>query len=353
MKMPQFNGNNDSHSKVDKEAANWVLRRDRGLTAAEQDALTDWLAADPVHREAYSLQRWGWDELDRIAGMHKVHATPANEDLLRWNLSASQRLRRLSPWVLPVLAIAACVVLTLGGFLKTSRPEETLTPAGSAIVYERIQKLQLDDGSEIELNHGSRLRTAYTESERAIHLHEGEANFKVANDPNRPFVVYVSGVRFCALGTIFNVRYNTESVDLIVTEGRVQVLDNMSDQVPFDEEAIHAPIVEMSQRAIIRLDKARRDMTVRQLAPDEIEQELLWRPELIDFDDEFLPVIVNEFNRRNRVQIYLNNPKLRRLKLTSIFWSDNVEAFVRLLESSFDVTVERHNEFEIYLSVDS
>lgn len=353
MKMPQFNGNNDPVSKINTEAANWVLRRDRGLSAEEQDALSDWLAADPCHREAYSLQSWGWDELDRIAGMHKVHATPENDDLLGWNPNASQRVRGLFPRLLPVLAIAACVALVLGGFLVSTRQDEILTPSGSAIVYERIQKLQLDDGSEIELNHGSRLRTAYTESERAIHLHEGEANFKVASDPNRPFVVYVSGVRFCALGTIFNVRYNSASVDLIVTEGRVQVLDNMSNQVPFDDEAIHAPIVEMSQRAIIRLDNAQRDMTVRQLAPDEIERELLWRPELIDFDDEFLPVIVNEFNRRNRVQIYLNDPKLRRLRLTSIFWSDNVEAFIRLLESSFDVTVERHSEFEIYLSIDS
>ena len=215
-----------------------------------------------------------------------------------------------------------------------------------------IQKIDLEDGSRIELNHGAQVRTAYTDGERAIHLLGGEANFSVAKDPDRPFVVYVSGIRLCALGTVFNVRFDALSVDLIVTEGRVQVLNEADEQLPFETaDAYSAPIIETSQRAIVSLNQVQQDLTIRQLDPNEIEAELLWRPELIDFNDEFLPVIVGDFNRRNRVQIHLDDPELEKLKLTSIFWSDNVEAFVRLLESNFNVRVERRNEFEIYLSL--
>jgi transmembrane sensor len=38
-------------------AADWLVRRDRGFTAAEQDAFLDWLAADPRHGEWLALRR--------------------------------------------------------------------------------------------------------------------------------------------------------------------------------------------------------------------------------------------------------------------------------------------------------
>jgi hypothetical protein len=50
-----------SRGEIERTAAEWVLRRDRGLTAQEQDELSQWLAADPRHGEALALQRWGWD----------------------------------------------------------------------------------------------------------------------------------------------------------------------------------------------------------------------------------------------------------------------------------------------------
>ena len=34
---------------IAREAARWVLRRDRGLTASEQDEFSQWLATDPRH----------------------------------------------------------------------------------------------------------------------------------------------------------------------------------------------------------------------------------------------------------------------------------------------------------------
>jgi len=349
MKTPH--SDNQEASRIEKEAAEWVLKNDRGLTADEQDALTDWLVADTRHKEAYALFGWGWDELDRLAGLQTKQPIPIDEDLLNIIPEEHPISRRFSNrWLLTGLAMAACLTLFLTIGIRAFY--ESVTPAvvESPIVYERIQQINLGDGSRVELNHGAVVSAAYSETERAVYLLEGEANFSVAKDPDRPFVVYVSGIRLCALGTVFNVRYQSEKVDLIVTEGRVQVLDSETEERPFNS-VTESPIIETSQRAIVSLDAVQRDLVVRQLNPSEIENELIWRPELIDFNDEFLPVIVEDFNRRNRVQIFLEDPALEDLKLTSIFWSDNVEAFVRLLESNFKVRVERRNQFEIYLSL--
>ena len=45
------------------EAAAWVIRQDRGLTAEEQDRLSEWLAGNPRHGEALARQRAHWDRL--------------------------------------------------------------------------------------------------------------------------------------------------------------------------------------------------------------------------------------------------------------------------------------------------
>jgi transmembrane sensor len=72
----------DDALSPEHEAAAWMLRHDRGLTAAEQDEFSQWLAADPRRPAAWAEHRWGWEELDRLAGMQSsVHAVP-DPDLL-------------------------------------------------------------------------------------------------------------------------------------------------------------------------------------------------------------------------------------------------------------------------------
>lgn len=337
---------NEDFSKVEQEAAEWVLKNDRGLSPEEQDELTDWLTVDPTHKEAYGLHQWGWDELDRLAGFHTNHNITTDEDLL----APAKKKVFWGKFLAVSLPLAACLAVFVGLSIFKGNVENPYNKEDAPIVFERIKQLELADGSKIELNHGAKIETHYSVHERTVYLLNGEANFDIAKDPNRPFVVHVSGIRFRALGTVFNVRCNADTVDLIVTEGRVQLLkeDQLEQQIGQIQQP---PIIETFQRAIVSLNSGELDIVIRELDALELEEELIWRPELIDFSDEPLPVIVEEFNRRNRVQILLDDPSLHHLRLTSIFWSDNVEAFVRLLESNFNVNVERRNDSEIMLSL--
>src|SRR5204863_5888557 len=79
------------------------------------------------------------------------------------------------------------------------------------------------DGSVVELNRGAVVSAHFTASERRMRLVSGEANFKVAKDPQRPFVVEARGVAVRAVGTAFNVRIDAVSVEVLVTEGVVNV----------------------------------------------------------------------------------------------------------------------------------
>src|SRR6185437_13890973 len=70
----------------------------------------------------------------------------------------------------------------------------------------------------------------YTQAERDIRLVRGEALFIVEHDPKRPFMVTAENARVRAVGTQFNVRDRTSSVDVSVVEGVVQVTASHQDR---------------------------------------------------------------------------------------------------------------------------
>ena len=322
------------------EAALWALRHDRGLSAAEQDEFSQWLAADPRHGAAWAEHRWGWDELDRLAGLQtSVHAVP-DPDLL------APRGRRVLRFVLPVLAAAA--MLTLGLFVWNSRPAavvpETPTVARSLAL---IEQRALSDGSTIELNRGAVVTEHFSSGERRVRLVRGEAHFTVAKDATRPFFVEARGVTVRAVGTAFNVRLDPASVEVLVTEGRVGVerLD------PNALKRIEAKPLHLSanERTVVSLAPSAPAPQVAVVPPAEIEARLAWQPRLLDFTEAPLAEIVAEFNRRNPVRLVLADTGLAGQRLSATFRSDNVEGFVRLMESDFGMKAEWRADGEIVL----
>lgn len=74
------------------------------------------------------------------------------------------------------------------------------------VPYGRRSRLQLEDGTIVQLNAGSRLvyPAAFNGSKREVYL-EGEAFFDIAPDAQHPFFVYASGIETEVLGTTFNI----------------------------------------------------------------------------------------------------------------------------------------------------
>lgn len=333
----------DETDPVAQAAAEWALRHDRGLTAVEQDEFSHWLAANPRHRAAWAEHRWGWDELDRLAGLQtSIHAVP-DPDLLAPHRRLKQ-LRRLVPLLAAAAAIAA------GIFLAEKPPQPATIPAPPAPVQSLalIEKRELSDGSVIELNRGAVVTQNYTAGERRVRLERGEAHFKVAHDTTRPFFVEAGGVAVRAVGTAFNVRLDPAAVEVLVTEGKVGVQR-------FDRQAAirnESPAISLTagEGTVVSLAPSAPTPQVTVVPPAEIEARLAWQPRLLDFTDAPLSEIVAEFNRHNPVRLTLIGPDLGRLRLSVMFRSDNVEGFVRLMESDFNMKSRWNSNHEIVLS---
>ena len=86
-----------------------------------------------------------------------------------------------------------------------------------------LQDVPLPDGSVITLSSDSRILVTLSRSERHIDLQQGEAFFKVAKDPSRPFVVSAGDRRAIAVGTRYDVRRDAADLRVIVTQGVVRL----------------------------------------------------------------------------------------------------------------------------------
>ncbi len=225
-------------------------------------------------------------------------------------------------------------------------PSDVFVPRNH-LVANAYESHELPDGSVVELNQGAALKINYTKALRRVELVSNKAHFNVAKDPDRPFIVRVRGIDVRAVGTIFSVRLLEDEVDVIVTEGKVQVKPPVS-AIAFEQPTVDTFLV-IGQRAKVNLRAESLVIEVTTIDETEIEEVHRWQPRLLDYDKILLGEIVKEFNSSNHIQVVLNDPSLESISLSSSFWSDNVEGFVRLMESSFGMEAEWRGSREIVL----
>jgi transmembrane sensor len=339
--------------RIAHEAAAWVLRCDRGLTPAEQDAFSDWLAADPRHGAQLARHRQHWGRLDGLAQWQPEHSGEPNPDLLA---PPPSRLLRFVPIAVTLAAAAAVAALlfhsrSVDPAATTARPP-TVAKDAPAAGGPRV----LEDGTVVELNGNAAISVQFTATERRVRLERGEAHFSVTSNPARPFIVNASGIDVRAVGTAFNVRVDATAVEVLVTEGKVRLDSQPAEALgasgapaPESSAGPLVPLLETRQRAVVSLGAAPPPPQIDTLTAGEIERVLAWHHRLLNFTDAPLREIVAEFNRRNTVQLVILDAELAAVRISASFRSDNIEGFVTLFEAGFGARAERRGDSEIVL----
>jgi transmembrane sensor len=345
---PQFPLND----AIESAAAEWLVRHDRGLTPAQQDEFLSWLTASAAHRASFERHRRLWGDFNALAQWRPEHGTVPNPDLLA-------RHRRPSPWrwAAPALLAAAAVALLLV-WSSANRAPNHATLAFEATTYRQET---LSDGSVLDLNRGAHVVVQFTAAERRVLLVQGEAQFAVAKNPARPFVVRAGGVEVRAVGTAFNVKLAGPNLEVLVTEGTVHVSQQTVVVTPTSMAAgaaagsapSAAPVVlaalTAGQRTVIPVATVIAPPVVVPASVPEIARLLDWQPRLLDFESTPLAEVVENFNRRNSLRLVLGDDGLRALPIVASIRSDNVEGFVRLLEGTMGVRADRSSTGEIVL----
>ena len=324
-------------------AAQWTIRRDRGLSASESIDYELWLAADPRHAAAMQRTSAAWSLLDRIP---ESAAAPVL-DAATHRRSFWRRSLVLAPLATAAAAAVALVALHL------TRPSTTTPSASAALAPASAsaapapssapRQLTLSDGTVVQLNTGGEVTEHFTTAERRVLLTRGEAHFAVTKNPARPFVVRAGNVDVRAVGTAFNVHLQSAAVDVLVTEGVVQ-LRSAAEATPAYAPVAREPIPLLSpgQRAVVSLApvSSATSVVVTTASPAEISRTLAWQAPLLRLGGQTLAELAVEFERRSGQRVILADPALASLRVGGRFRADDLAGFTHLLATTLDLDVD-------------
>jgi transmembrane sensor len=365
------------------EASEWFVDFRVGDVDAEaRERFDEWLRRSPEHIRAYweiaktyvelppatSFGKLNTDEL--IAYAHSdanvvpLHAAPTEAHILRVEPAReSQDAGRAPRFRRPFFAAAAVALAAVIGTAVWWQAHRY--PLFSTDIGER-RSITLADGSTVDLNARSRLRVEFSKSERRVELLDGQALFQVAKDKARPFIVHSGDATVRAVGTQFDVYRKDSGTTITVLEGRVAVYSSAevepmssasapaipsgapqhtasvssassttsnaageSAHVPFNAELADpsgagAIFLSAGEQVTVTPDGA--GTAVPQHA--DITAATAWMQRKLIFEGSKLSDVVAEFNRYNRRQLVIEDPRLKDFEISGVYSSTDPASLV-------------------------
>ena len=325
---------------INEQAARFAARISSGpLDTEAKRELADWAASDDRHRGALfrALALWQMlgedDAVDPfvwgvIEGSARPDAAVENDkavgelDDIAAEAPPESANGQRRFWMSGALAASLMLVAFTSIYWRGQPSTQTITTA-----LGQVAEVPLADESLIVVNTDSRREVIESADTRSVRLDEGEAWFKVAKDPDRPFLVESGQVRVRALGTAFAVRRRENGADVQVTEGVVEVWTTRN-------AADRTRIVAGARTFVHDRSGARK---LVQDASD-VERSLSWRSGWLTFQGSTLADAVEEFNRYNVTKLEVA-PSLAHEKIVGRFHTSRPESFAHVVSLTFDARV--------------
>jgi transmembrane sensor len=332
------------HPAAVVEAAQWlVMLSDSECTHEERQEFVAWLRRSNLHVEEFlriseltkgltEFAAWPKDSVAEVIARAHVDAvrriTPASErGNDPRNIPARDKPRaRLA--LAASLVVGFLVIGVIAGMLEMVA-KTYATNAGE------MRSLTLEDGSVVELNTRSKLRAHFTENERRVQLLSGEAIFKVAKNPRRPFRVSSGSTDILAVGTEFNVDAHNSRTVVTVLEGRVQVTSNA-------HPAATPAGTSSSQNGLVELVRGEQAVVAEHHPPIRValadtNRVTAWTERRLIFDRTTLTDVAAEFARYNDREIRVVGDALAARRITGVFNATDQASFIEFLRLHADV----------------
>jgi transmembrane sensor len=331
---------NQTHSEpadaVYAEASEWLVEiREGDLDSAGHSRFSAWLRRSPDHIRAYLELAALWSDIPRLTANMEVdveavvaHAraqskvAPINSKVGRTSAASSDGRRR-SRMALIALAASVIVVAIASGLWHSISGNIFATSVGE----ERL--INLPDGTAVELSPRTRIHVHLTRSARHIDLLTGQALFRVAKDPARPFTVASQNTEIRAVGTQFDVQQRPSGTTVMVLEGSVAITSDSP------ETARERVLVAAGEQLIVPVVVAE----VPRPRPIDPKVVTTWTDHVLNFQDATLADVIEEFNRYNEKQILLEGPELSALRVSGVFSATKPVSLLKFLSTEMQLDV--------------
>jgi transmembrane sensor len=159
--------------------------------------------------------------------------------------------------------------------------------------------------------------------------------FKVTKDASRPFIVNAGTAVARAVGTRFGVARSEDRVRVTVAEGTVAVV--RSEQAAALEHAVDLSVAV----ALVADQGVEIPVNALPTVPLHVEKvnsslALAWASGVLNLQGATVGEAVTEFNRRNRLQIVIDDPAITNGHLGGVFDPADPEHFARLVSRMGD-----------------
>jgi transmembrane sensor len=312
-------------------AEEWAARaQSADLSRHEQMVFDAWLKANPRNAEEYAR----CNKLGHLAAQLRAHpdlvnAMPAYAMLAQ----ASHRSPHRPVLWAGGLAVAAAMVAMVIAPPSQIRLRESNT---FVTAHGEQRQVPLADGSRVNINTSSELTVAFTNNERRVELKRGEAFFDVTRDPGRPFIVRAGDSEIRVVGTKFSVRRDAGSTEVVVTEGKVNVVTDAIHHSPLLPEKI-----DLLPGNALRLDHASDQVKLASIDP---ERATSWRSGNIEFDASTLEDVIAEVNRYTAKQFVIEGERLKTIRLSGHFKIGDASSVKFALQEGFQIQAVEHDD---------
>ena len=327
-RIPSPRGSSDAPLSAEEWLAR-LLSPDSGVH--DSAVFERWRVADPEHAAAYA-------EAERI---HRNAAQLSDDPLLR----AAARMARLDTarqrnsrqrrgWLLAV-GIAASVLLTVGLVMHGGGAAATEQHYANAIGLP--QTLRLTDGTQLRLDAESAVTVRLDATQREVILEHGRAEFAVAADPQRPFLVRAAGNTIRDIGTVFQVSRDQDGVTVGLLKGKVAVSGRSGNQ-PWTSELKPAQQLHIDGSGVAGA-----------IAPLDLATAQGWTRGELAFRDRRLDDLLDDMNRYSKTQLRLGDPSLAGLEVSGSFHAGDQDALAKALARGWQLRVVRTAANELTL----
>ena len=315
-------------------AEEWLARlHSPARSAQDEEAFELWRAADPEHAAAFAEVEYLHRNAALLGGdpMLRAVARAARRDLARRRVA---RPTRQGWWI--AAGIAACLLLAVSIVQIVSdrhgRGGQTYA-AGVGLP----QSVVLSDGTRVQLDAETSLVARFDGHQREVILRNGRAQFQVAHDTGRPFLVVAGGNLIRDVGTTFQVSRSADGVTVGLLEGSVSV---SRDTVG------HAWVSDLKPAQQLHVDASGQAGAV---TPLDVDAARGWtRGELV-FSEQRLDTLLQAMNRYSTTQLRLGDPSLAGLRVSGRFHAGDPQALAEALAQGWKLRVVRTGPGELTL----
>ena len=346
-----------------REATEWFLEMRSDEVSGERIAEWQQWLSDTNHRDAFGRVEALWQLIDGATVRWPTEAEVATDDysgaesITRWQVRSEHRespptrsrlasqpnWRNLRMAILGVAAAAALAVVAIAYW-----PIFVVAlQGGSRIVVATgigdTRTITLPDGSVISAGADTRLMVTLLKESRSAVLAHGEAYFRVAKNPSRPFTVRAGDTTVTDIGTAFDVRRSLNGVIVAVEEG---VVDVAARQLPGHFESIEHLLgadrkprltaIELTAGQRLALESINTRPQLSSVNPHWVGG---WREGRLQYLDEPLNGVVSDLARYSKRRIVIATPALVNLRVTGVVFVQNIDGWLASLEATFPIRV--------------